>query len=95
MRTLAFLLLVLVVGGGAAFAYLFYFRPVAEAVSTATGQVVPRLPVITTDSSGAPVAAAAAATVPSLSGTSRVNVLLLGSDTDAKFAGDYNTQIMI
>jgi LCP family protein required for cell wall assembly len=32
---------------------------------------------------------------PTLSGSQRVNVLLLGSDTDAKFNGSYITQIMI
>lgn len=33
--------------------------------------------------------------LPTLSGDQRINVLLLGSDTDAKFAGAFITQIMI
>ncbi len=33
--------------------------------------------------------------LPTLGGTRRINILLLGSDTDAKFAGLYITQIMI
>src|SRR5438067_11809487 len=80
--TLVVLLLCLVGFGAALTAYLFYLRPVAQAVSTPTGQVVPRLP-------DEPLASAsdnpvAATTAPSLTGTSRVNILLLGSDTDAK-----------
>lgn len=94
VTTLVILLVCLVVGGVAMVSYLFYFRPVAQAVSTATGQVVPRP---SAPASGAPGASAVAAapTAPSLTGTSRINILLLGSDTDAKFEGDYNTQIMI
>jgi len=33
--------------------------------------------------------------LPTLSGTDRINILLLGSDTDTKFGGSYITQIML
>lgn len=89
--TLIGLLLTIVVGGVGLVSYLFYFRPVAQAVGSATGQIVPR-PIVASSGAGA---AAPAPTPPSLSGSDPINVLLLGSDTDAKFGGDYNTQIMI
>jgi LCP family protein required for cell wall assembly len=95
VTTLVVLLLCLLAGGTALVAYLFYLRPVAQAVSAATGQVIPRPPEPAAGASPGPGEATAAPTPPSLTGTSRVNILLLGSDTDAKFAGDYNTQIMI
>jgi len=90
--TLIGLLLTLLAGGAGLVSYLFYFRPVAQAVGSATGQIVAR-PIVA--SSGLSTAAAPALTPPSLSGSDSINVLLLGSDTDAKFQGDYNTQIMI
>lgn len=56
-----------------------------EPVAQMTSQVVPRAPEET------PVPAP-----PTITGKDRVNILLLGSDTDAKFApGSYLTQIMI
>jgi len=93
--TLIVLLLLMVAGGASLASYLFYLRPVAEAVGTATGQIVPRPIVQTSDSGTAAAAPASVPTPPSLSGSDPINVLLLGSDTDAKFAGNYNTQILI
>ncbi len=92
------LVVFVLIGSGAAF-YYFYVLPIRDAVGQATGQIVPRAPA----ASGQPAASLGASdarpvavpTVPSLSGTARINVLLLGSDTDPKFKGDYNTQIMI
>ena len=95
--TLIILLVSIVAGGIGLTSYLFYFRPVAEAVGTATGQVVAR-PVAANgeaSASSAVAAASAAPAPPPLTGNQPVNILLLGSDTDAKFAGNYNTQIMI
>jgi len=43
----------------------------------------------------APVASPTATPLPTLSGTRRINVLLLGSDTDAKFKEEVNTQIVM
>ncbi|MHB8619166.1 MAG: LCP family protein, partial [Chloroflexota bacterium] len=82
------LLLILLLAGGTAagLGYLAYVQPVAAAVSDSTGQVVPR---------PAQRAAVPAPTPAGLSGHRRVNVLLLGSDTDPKFNGVYDTQIMI
>src|SRR5581483_123828 len=85
--TLIALLAALLLGGAASAAYLFYFRPVAEAVAGATGQVVPR-PVVESSEPGqpdAPGSSAAAKTAPvptppSLTGNTPVNVLLLGPD---------------
>ncbi|MBV8087931.1 MAG: LCP family protein [Chloroflexi bacterium] len=61
----------------------------AAAVSESTGRIVPRPTVAPTDSSAPPEPSAAAA-IPG-----RTNILLLGSDTDAKFVGVYDTQIMM
>jgi len=70
---------------GAAVGYQGYVHPVAAAVSESTGQVVPR-----------PAAAAdAPAPTTTANGTGRTTILLLGSDTDAKFVGVYDTQIMM
>jgi polyisoprenyl-teichoic acid--peptidoglycan teichoic acid transferase len=82
-------LLVLLLGAaGAAVAYLGYVQPVAAIVQGSTGQVVPRPPV--------PAGVTPAPTVQtSSSGGKLTNILLLGSDTDAKFVGVYDTQIMI
>ncbi|MHB8621466.1 MAG: LCP family protein [Chloroflexota bacterium] len=88
---LIIILFVLVLGGGGLAAYLLYFQPVLSAVNQATGQVVPRPTFVATP--GAPPVPTP--TLPSLSGTRPINVLLLGSDTDAKFDGVYDTQIMI
>jgi len=95
--TLVLLLFGILAGAGGVGAYLFYFRPVAEAVEMATGQVVPRPAVQSSDGSAPSAAAEAAAapTPPPITGNQPINILLLGSDTDAKFAGNYNTQIMI
>jgi polyisoprenyl-teichoic acid--peptidoglycan teichoic acid transferase len=94
--TLVILLGAILVGGASLFSYLFYFRPVAQAVGLATGQLVPR-PIVQGSLPGIPAAAAQAPapTPPPLSGNEPINILLLGSDTDAKFEGTYNTQIMI
>ena len=90
-----FLLGGMTVGGLLIVGWLFYFRPLAEAVGTTTGQVVPRLVQTGQPSESAAAAAAPAPTPPPLTGNTPINILLLGSDTDAKFQGDYNTQIMI
>jgi LCP family protein required for cell wall assembly len=45
--------------------------------------------------SAAPTPAPTATAFPSLGGTQRINILLLGSDTDAKFQGSFITQIMM
>jgi polyisoprenyl-teichoic acid--peptidoglycan teichoic acid transferase len=76
-------LLALTVGG--AVGYLTYVQPVAAVVQESTGQVVARPP--------APLASVAPTPEPASSG--RTNILLLGSDTDAKFGTVYDTQIMI
>jgi len=74
-----------VLSAGGAVAYLGYVEPVAAVVQESTGQVVPRPPA--TDASAAPS--------PDSGGSRRLNILLLGSDTDAKFAGVYGTQVMM
>ncbi|MDE3076090.1 MAG: LCP family protein [Chloroflexota bacterium] len=82
----------LVLVGGFIAAYLLYLHPIVAGVGQATGQLVPREPVTTSPEKVAP---APTATIPSLSGTARINILLLGSDTDPKFLGVYDTQIMM
>jgi LCP family protein required for cell wall assembly len=67
--------------------YLAYVQPLAAAVQDSTGQVVPRPPV---SPEITPVP-----TVQPLAPGRPMNVLLLGSDTDAKFGDVYDTQIMI
>lgn len=81
------LLLLLLFAGAAslAIAYLGFVRPVAAVVQESTGQTVPRL-------APPPQATPAPAAQPE---TGRTNILLLGSDTDAKFGNVYDTQIMI
>lgn len=97
-------LLALIIGGG-----VWFDRAIYKPVSTITNDIVPvptRIP--TTPQPPTPAAVAQAATpvvapkptatatpFPSLTGTQRINILLLGSDTDAKFQGSYITQIMI
>jgi len=95
VKILVVLLGALVVSGAVLLAYLFYVRPVANAALQATGQVVPPPPPAAAVAGEPATSAEAVPTPPPLTGTSRINILLLGSDTDAKFAGDYNTQIMI
>lgn len=86
LRLITLLTLLLLAGGGSV-AYLGYVQPVAATVQESTGQVVPRPP--------RPVRARpSAAAQPDTSG-GRTNILLLGSDTDAKFGNVYDTQIMI
>ena len=86
-RLMALLALLLLAAGGVV-AYLGYVQPVAAVVQDSTGQVVPR-----PSPSGQ---AAPAATVPPAAADGRpLNILLLGSDTDAKFGDVYDTQIMI
>ena len=87
---LVLLLALLTVAAGGAVGYLAYVQPVAAIVQESTGQAVPR----PDPAQGSPPPAAATAQAQSDSG-SRMNVLLLGSDTDAKFGGVYGTQIMI
>ncbi|HEU0169456.1 MAG TPA: LCP family protein [Chloroflexota bacterium] len=74
---------------GIAVGYTGYVRPVAAAVSESTGRVVPRPSVASTDSSAPPEPSAGHGVA------GRTNILLLGSDTDAKFVGVYDTQIMM
>ncbi|MBV9119563.1 MAG: LCP family protein, partial [Chloroflexi bacterium] len=64
--------------------YDSYLQPVAAVLQESTGQIVPRPPDATS--------------VPTQTGPAeqrRSNILLLGSDTDAKFSGVYDTQIML
>ncbi|HEX6513315.1 MAG TPA: LCP family protein [Chloroflexota bacterium] len=89
-------LLLLAVGG--VLLYLGYVQPLASVVRESTGQVVAR-PEDSQPLRGQPasdeLAAAAPATGVPPSTARRLNILLLGSDTDAKFVGVYDTQIMI
>lgn len=89
----------------------FWFqRAIYDPLSTVTGHTVARPEVshaATTASTGAgnstvqtPTSAQLAPTptatpLPTLTGNHRINVLLLGSDTDAKFGGNFITQIMM
>ena len=82
--SLTVLLALLFAGIGGVVAYESYVEPVAAAVEESTGQVIPRLPDV------APVPTPA-----DPANQRRVNILLLGSDTDAKFVGVYDTQIMM
>lgn len=94
--------------------YALILRPVLDAATQVTGQVIPRTdplppaeldaapPGDDTDSPPAPAESVPNASspaelppAPTLSGSRRINVLLLGSDTDAKFQGAYDSQIMI
>lgn len=84
---LSLLVVLLFAVNGAVLAYLGYVQPVAAVVQQSTGQVVPRL---------TPAAEfAASPTPPPVSSGRRINILLLGSDTDEKFVGVYDTQVMI
>ncbi|HEY8744838.1 MAG TPA: LCP family protein, partial [Chloroflexota bacterium] len=100
------IVLLLVVAAG-----VWFDRAIYAPVSTITNVVIPAPTrvVATPGATQAPVVPGAttaptpppppppptATPFPSLSGTQRINVLLLGSDTDAKFSGSYITQIMI
>jgi len=96
-RRLIILLVILVALAAGGIAFLIYVLPVLSAVQSATGQTVPT-PAPQVQSSGQPAlnfTPAPVPTPPSLSGSTPINVLLLGSDTDPKFTGVYDTQIMI
>lgn len=93
--------------GGSATAVLIGARKVestvVKPVSSMVNQTVPRPTEIPTatplpdepTATPAPIPTATATPLPTLSGTQRINVLLLGSDTDEKFQGIYNTQIIM
>jgi LCP family protein required for cell wall assembly len=98
------IVLLVVVAGG-----VWFDRAIYAPVSTITNVIIP-VPtrVVATASATQAVSAPGAATAvppapppptatpfPSLGGTQRMNILLLGSDTDAKFTGSFITQIMI
>lgn len=98
---------VVALSGGSAAAVLVGARKVQSAVvkpvSSMVNQTVPRPTDVPTATSlpdqptptPAPIPTATATPLPTLSGTQRINVLLLGSDTDEKFQGTYNTQIIM
>ncbi|HLG72187.1 MAG TPA: LCP family protein [Chloroflexota bacterium] len=86
---LILLLGLLCLASAGAVGYLAFVRPVAAVVQESTGQVIPRLPP-SVDVTPVPTQEALTA-----SSGRRMNILLLGSDTDDKFGGVYDTQIMI
>jgi LCP family protein required for cell wall assembly len=85
VRLIGLLGLLAFLAGGAA-AYVGYFEPVVAVMHEGTGQVVSR---------PAPSDPQLSPSPDTGSGRRRMNILLLGSDTDAKFGGVYGTQVMM
>lgn len=98
-RWIAFMVLALVVAGTAVTAYRL--QAAVAPITTMINQQVPQPTEVPVPTVAAPAKAPTAlptptaTPIPTITGSRRINVLLLGSDTDAKFGKTLNTQIII